>query len=110
MINTIQEHNLVERAASAGARLRGSLERVLNGQNCVVEIRGRGLMVGIELDRPCAELVAMALERGVLINVTADCVVRLLPPLVVSDGQIDEIAATVGDVIKLWNSGGAAAV
>lgn len=109
VIATIQREHLVERAAEAGARLAAGLEHALSGQNCVVEIRGRGLMIGIELDRPCAELVGMALERGLLINVTAERVVRLLPPLIISNEQIDEVAGTLGSLIKTWNAGGAAA-
>jgi acetylornithine/N-succinyldiaminopimelate aminotransferase len=107
VVETIRREMLVERAAGAGARLLSSLERALAGQNCVVELRGRGLMVGIELDRPCGELVGMALESGLLINVTADRVVRLLPPLIISDQQLDEIASTLGKLIEIWNAGGA---
>jgi acetylornithine/N-succinyldiaminopimelate aminotransferase len=55
------------------------LAKALSGQAGVVDIRGQGLMIGIELDRPCGELVALALDAGLLINVTADKVVRLLP-------------------------------
>ncbi|MDH3316883.1 MAG: acetylornithine transaminase [Gammaproteobacteria bacterium] len=109
VIATIQREHLVERAAEAGARLAAGLKRALSGQNCVVEVRGRGLMIGIELDRPCAELVGMALERGLLINVTAERVVRLLPPLIISNEQIDEVAGTLGSLIRTWNAGGAAA-
>ena len=106
VVDTIRREKLVERAAEAGARLVSSLERSLSGQNCVVEIRGRGLMVGIELNRPCGELVGMALENALLINVTADHVVRLLPPLIISDQQIDEIASILGKLIKTWDAGG----
>lgn len=106
VVETIRREKLVERAAEAGARLVSSLERALAGQNCVVDIRGRGLMIGIELDRSCGELVGMALERGLLINVTADRVVRLLPPLIISNPQLDQIAGTLGELIKSWNAGG----
>ena len=57
----------------------------------VKEIRGKGLMIGIELDRPCGELVKAALDRGLLINVTADNVVRLLPPLVMSEAEAQQL-------------------
>lgn len=107
VVDTMQRENLVERAGEAGARLEAGLERALYGQNCVIEIRGRGLMLGIELNRPCSELVSMALEQGLLINVTAERVVRLLPPLIVSNEQIDEIAGKLGNLIKTWNAGGA---
>jgi len=105
VVDTIRRQKLVDRAAEAGDRLVSSLERALAGQNCVVEIRGRGLMIGIELDQPCGELVAMALESGLLINVTADRVVRLLPPLIISDEQIDEIVGTLSELIRRWNAG-----
>ncbi len=109
VVNTIRQEKLVERAADAGARLVAALKDTLSGQNCVVEIRGRGLMIGVELDRPCGELVGMALERGLLINVTAESVVRLLPPLIISDKQIDEVADTLGKLIKTWNAESASA-
>ncbi len=105
VVETIRQEKLVERAAEAGDRLVSSLEHALAGQNCVVEIRGRGLMIGVELDRPCGELVAMALESGLLINVTADRVVRLLPPLIISDEQIDQIVGTLSELIRRWNAG-----
>ncbi len=105
VVDTIHSQKLVARAAESGSRLVSCLKRALSGQNCVVEIRGRGLMIGIELDRPCGELVAMALESGLLINVTAERVVRLLPPLIVSDEQIEQIASTLDRLIKNWNAG-----
>ena len=105
VVDTIRQQNLVERAAEAGDRLVSSLKHALAGQNCVVEIRGRGLMIGVELDQPCGQLVAMALEKGLLINVTAERVVRLLPPLVISDEQIDEIVGTLSELIRRWNAG-----
>jgi acetylornithine aminotransferase len=57
-------------------------------------------MLGIELDRPCGDLVSHALEQGLLINVTADSVVRLLPPLIISDAEADQIVATVSALIN----------
>jgi acetylornithine aminotransferase len=72
----------------------------LSGVPGVVEIRGCGLMLGIELDRPCAALMQQALERGLLINVTADKVVRLLPPLIISTEQADTIIAGVCELIE----------
>jgi acetylornithine aminotransferase len=71
----------------------------------VREVRGKGLMVGIELDRPCAELVERALGRRLLINVTAERVVRLLPPLIIGDDDIDSIVTTLRDLITEWNAG-----
>jgi acetylornithine/N-succinyldiaminopimelate aminotransferase len=68
----------------------------------VSEIRGKGLMIGIQLDRPCGELVARGLEAGVLINVAADNVVRLLPPLVMSDDEAAHMGATVCRIIEAF--------
>jgi acetylornithine aminotransferase len=106
VLETMASDDLVARAASAGERLRAGLANALGGLNCVVEIRGLGLMVGIELDRACAELASSACERGLLINVTAQNVVRLLPPLVISDEEVDELVMRLSDLIKAWNAGG----
>jgi acetylornithine aminotransferase len=72
----------------------------LQGKPGVKSIRGLGLMIGIELDRPCGELVTRALELGLLINVTADTVVRLLPPLIISQAEADQIITTVCDLVN----------
>ena len=77
-------------------RLRGRLE----GVNCVKEIRGKGLMIGVELDAPCPDFVAKAQEKVVLLNVTADSVIRLLPPLVLSDAEADQICDVVADLVE----------
>ena len=66
----------------------------------VADIRGLGLMIGIELDRPCGELVGRALDEGLLINVTAERVVRLLPPLVFSDDQADSLITELSALIR----------
>jgi acetylornithine/N-succinyldiaminopimelate aminotransferase len=105
VIETMQAENLVERAHEQGERLRSRLAEALRGLNCVREVRGKGLMVGIELDRPCAELVERALGRRLLINVTAERVVRLLPPLIIGDDDIDSIVTTLRDLITEWNAG-----
>ena len=108
VIDSVREQGLVGRAAQAGNRLVAGLTRELQGQNCVADIRGRGLMIGIELTRPCGDLVELALQRGLLINVTAERTVRLLPPLIIDDNQIDEIVSTLGELIRSWNAGGKA--
>jgi acetylornithine/N-succinyldiaminopimelate aminotransferase len=66
----------------------------------VREIRGMGLMIGIELDRPCAELVGQALERGLLINVTAERVIRLLPPLILTEAEADILLETLSGLVE----------
>ena len=95
----IEEDGLLKRAAALGEKLRADFSRALEGQVGVVAIRGDGLMIGIELDRPCGELVARALERGLLINVTADNVVRLLPSLVFTDDDARELVSTLAPLI-----------
>ena len=105
VLETMRDEELVERAREKGERLRGQLEQALRGLNCVREVRGHGLMIGIELDRACTELVARALDKRLLINVPTDRVIRLLPPLVIDDEQIDIIVNTLRDLISEWNAG-----
>ena len=71
----------------------------LSNLHGVIRISGVGLMIGIELDRPCRELVSMALERKMLINVTAEKVIRLLPPLIINDDEAEQIVSTVTQLI-----------
>jgi len=99
VLQSIQEDDLVNRAEQLGARMLGGFKAQLGDAEGVVSIRGRGLMLGIELDRPCGELMQRALDRKLLINVTADTVVRLLPPLILADAQADEIVAEVSQLI-----------
>ena len=106
VIDTMQTEGLVDRAREQGERLRARLEEALRGLNCVREVRGKGLMIGIELDRSCTELVGRALDKRLLMNVTADKVIRLLPPLIIDDGEIDIIVGTVRELIAEWNAGG----
>ncbi len=96
----LEEDNLLVRAVGLGEHIRARLRERLSGHPAIVDIRGNGLMIGIELDRPCSALVAAGLEAGILINVTADRVVRLLPPLVMSDDEADELVDTLAVVIK----------
>lgn len=105
VLDTMQQQGLVERARQTGERLRAELEIALRGLNCVVEVRGKGLMVGIELDRACGELVARAMDKRLLINVAADRVIRLLPPLIIDDAEVDTIVSTLRDLISEWNAG-----
>ncbi|MBS3785274.1 MAG: acetylornithine transaminase [Gammaproteobacteria bacterium] len=98
--DVIAEENLTERAAVLGERLRAGFTNGLQGVEKVKEIRGRGLMIGIELTMPCAELVTQALDAHLLINVTAGNVVRLLPPLILTDEEADQIVSTLVPLIK----------
>ena len=101
------EDRLVDNAAAMGERIRVGLQRELAGNPGVVEIRGQGLMLGIELARPCAELVGLAAKSGLLISVTADNVVRLLPPLIISAAEIDEVVRILAPLIRDFLAKGA---
>ncbi|MEW6164814.1 MAG: acetylornithine transaminase [Pseudomonadota bacterium] len=90
-LEVIEQDGLMAHASFLGERIRVRLREQLAGEAAVADIRGSGLMIGIELDRPCGALVAAGVEAGILINVTADKVVRLLPPLVMSDAEADEL-------------------
>jgi acetylornithine/N-succinyldiaminopimelate aminotransferase len=96
----IEDERLAENAIVQGDRIRAGLRRELAGLPGVIAIRGVGLMIGIELDRPCGELPLRALESRVLINVTAERVIRLLPPLVIDAADADAIASRVGALVR----------
>lgn len=100
VLETLEGNNLVQRADQLGARLLADFADALQGVAGIEEIRGTGLLIGIELDRPCAELVGKALEQGLLINVTADKVIRLLPPLILSDDEAKQLVDTLSNLIK----------
>ncbi|MDP2808915.1 MAG: aspartate aminotransferase family protein [Rhodocyclaceae bacterium] len=99
-LEVIEQDGLMARAAELGARLRAGFSERLAGVSGVVDIRGDGLMTGIELDRPCGELVSNALEAGLLINVTMERVIRLLPPLVFSDDDARQLLDTLAPLIR----------
>ncbi len=99
-IQVMEEDGLLDNAARIGALIRRLFSEALAGVKGVREIRGHGLMIGIELDRPCGELVGKALAVGLLINVTADCVIRLLPSLIFSDSDARELVARTVPLIK----------
>jgi len=99
VLDALEQDDLPARAVVLGDRIRTGLRERLADAAGVVEIRGRGLMIGVELDRPCTELVAAALAEGLLINVTAERVVRLLPPLIIDDEQTQQIIDIVARVV-----------
>lgn len=99
VLETIAADGLTENAATQGAYLIAGLEEAIGHLEGVVDIRGRGLMIGIELDRPCTELVGKALEQGLLINVTAERVIRLLPPLVLEQSDADLLLQQLTDIV-----------
>ncbi len=90
-IATIEQDGLMAQAERVGALIRKLFAEALAGVRGVKEIRGHGLMIGIELDRPCGDLVGKALAAGLLINVTADKVIRLLPPLILNENEAREL-------------------
>jgi acetylornithine/N-succinyldiaminopimelate aminotransferase len=103
-LRIMAEDGLLANAAAVGAHLRAGLERGLAGVKGVVEFRGQGLMIGIELDRPCGELLRRACDDGLLISVTAERVVRLLPPLIMNKAEADEVVATLTPLIRSFLS------
>jgi acetylornithine/N-succinyldiaminopimelate aminotransferase len=110
VIDTIEKDNLPARAAALSARMVARLrDRLTQSEETVVvnDIRSKGLMIGIELERPCAQLVGRALDQGLLINVTAERVIRLLPPLILTDQEADQIIDAVAELIIAFarNSG-----
>jgi len=98
----IEDEGLAARAGKLGAIIREGIGAKLAGMAGVKDIRGKGLMIGIELDRPCGDLVECGLEAGLLINVTADTVVRLLPPLNMKDAEVQLLIDGVSSVIRTF--------
>ena len=101
-LEVIEKEGLLANAARQGEAIMQGLAREFAGVAGVKEIRGRGLMIGIELDRPCGDLVRRGLEAGLVINVTADKVVRLLPPLVFGDAESRELVARLAPLVKAF--------
>ena len=99
-LRIMQEEGLLQNAATVGEHLKNALQAGLAGVAGVREIRGQGLMLGIELDKPCGALLTQGLERGLLFSVTAERVVRLVPPLILSTAEADEIASILVPLIK----------
>ena len=99
-LQAIEEEKLLDNARVRGEAIRAGLRSALAGVHGVVDIRGEGMMIGIELDRPCGELVAVARDAGVLINVTADTVIRLVPPLIYGASEVDALVAAVSGVVR----------
>ena len=95
VLDTLEKENLIERASILGERILGGLSAALKGNNRIREIRGKGLMIAVELSEPVPGLVAAGLDRGILVNAIGDTIVRLLPPLNLSDEEADEAVAKV---------------
>jgi acetylornithine aminotransferase len=104
-LRIIAEDRLLDNSAQVGERIRKGLERAWTGLGGVVEIRGQGLMLGIELDRPCGELLGKAANTGLLISVTADNVIRLLPPLIMSAAEGDQVVRILAPLVRDFLAG-----
>jgi acetylornithine aminotransferase len=92
-LTAVEDEGLLKNAERIGGILLRGLRDALGGQPGVVEVRGQGLMIGVELERPCGDLVKQAMDEGLLINVTMDKVIRLLPPLVISEAEARQVLA-----------------
>jgi len=101
-LRIMEEDGLLAHAATVGEVLRGGLARELGGVAGVKEIRGAGLMIGIELDRPCGALLGRAAAAGLLISVTADSVIRLVPPLIISADEARQVVALLCPLVKTF--------
>jgi acetylornithine/N-succinyldiaminopimelate aminotransferase len=99
-LKLLEEEGLLANAAQMGARIRDGFRREIGDLAGVVAIRGEGLMIGIELDRPCGDLPKLALDARLLINVTRDSVIRLLPPLIINAHEADEIVGRLSPLVR----------
>ena len=100
VLDEFERLNLIQHAAEMGDYIQAQFRSHLAGDKRVRDIRGMGLMIGVELAKPCTELIQQAFERKLLLNVTADSVIRLLPPLIINQSEADLIVSTVCDLIK----------
>ena len=100
VINTIETEQLLQKISALGDHFLNGFNTALHGVKGVADIRGRGLMLAVELEKPCAELVKRCLAQGVLINVTADSVIRLLPPYIMTNAQADTVIQVVSDQVR----------
>ncbi|MEO1767989.1 acetylornithine transaminase [Thiobacter aerophilum] len=102
VLRVIEEEKLLDNVVRVGAYLRAGLTDALKDVPGVVEVRGHGLMLGIELDRPCGEIVTRALEAGLLVNVTSERIVRLVPPLILREDEAQHLIDGLVPVIKTF--------
>jgi acetylornithine aminotransferase len=102
VLDEMEKGKFAKRAAVLGERLLNSFKKTLGDVAGIKEIRGRGLMLAIELDRPCKEMLTLALERGLLINVTVDSVIRLLPPLILTDDEADLLVRELSVAVRAF--------
>jgi len=100
VLETLENEDLIGQAEQKGVAISAGFSKQLADNPHVVDVRHKGLMIGIELDAPCADLVKSALEQGLLINVTSEKTIRLLPPLIIDDQQINQLVETLSALIQ----------
>ncbi len=100
VLNTLEQENWISKVAASGQAYLQQLQDTFGNHPMVKQIRGQGFMFGIQLDRPCGELVGKALEKGVLINVTRDDTIRLLPPFVITNNELEQLTEILVSLIN----------
>ena len=103
-LRTIEDEGLMANAATTGAALKAGLAQAFTGLAGVKSVRGEGLMIGVELDRPCGALVGRAAQAGLLVSVTADSVIRIVPPLILTAAEAEEIVARLAPLVRTFLS------
>jgi acetylornithine aminotransferase len=98
----MEEDGLLQHAAEMGTYLMDKLRAAFEGHPGVVEVRGQGLMIGMELARPCGVLLQRFMEAGLLVSITADTVVRILPPLIITHAEVDELIDKLVPVVNAF--------
>jgi acetylornithine aminotransferase len=104
-LNVVERDSLMANAVRQGDAIRAAFRAAFQETDGVVDVRGVGMMIGVELDRPCGALVAQALEAGLLINVTSDSTIRLVPPLIYSDADSQELVQRLAPIIRNFLAG-----
>ena len=99
-IRIMEEDGLLAHTTEVGEYLKAQLHAALSSLEGYVEVRGQGLMIGVELTKPCGQLIGQAAEAGLLLSVTADTVIRLVPPLILSKAEADEIVAKLKPLVQ----------
>jgi acetylornithine aminotransferase len=99
-LRIMEEDGLLANAARVGGELKAALQREFAGVDGVVEVRGAGLMLGIELDRPCGELLGRAAEAGLMLSITADRVIRLVPALILTSDEAAQMVRLLVPLVK----------
>lgn len=104
VLETLEREDLIALAEPKGSAITAGLKTHLHNNPHVVEVRHKGLMIGIELDSPCTELVKLALQQRLLINVTNEKTIRLLPPLIINDQQIEQLVETLSNLVNQFTA------